>query len=290
MKSETFKLRRSEAALGAEITGIDLAQPISTEIFNKIENAFNENIVVVFRGQNLGPEQLIQFSRQFGELEVNINSKFSLPNHPEVLLVSNIVENGSPIGLIDAGRTWHTDMSYTLNPPRCSLLHAKEIPVQDGVSLGDTLFVSTVAAYEALPEDKKEKLDGLKAIHRFSAKMAARRKTKGTMREISEKEMQIPDVVHPVIRTHPITGKKSIYVSDGECVGIPGMPDNEALDLIKELSDFCQRDEFMYRHKWQPGDLLMWDNCMAQHLAVQDYALPQRRLMLRTTVNGTIPF
>lgn len=290
MKVAKFTVTNAEALLGAEIQGIDLSRGIDDETFREIEQLFNERIVVVFRDQDLTPEQLIDFSRRFGELEININSRFALPGYPEILLVSNILENETPIGLIDAGRTWHTDMSYTEKPPRCSLLHAKEVPVKDGGVAGDTLFVSTVAAFEALPKARKTQLSGLRAVHRFSAKMAARRKVKGTMREISEKELQVADVVHPAIRTHPVTGRKSIYVTEGECVAIEGMPENEALDLIKELSDLCQRPEFMYRHKWQLGDLLMWDNCMAQHLAVQDYALPQRRLMHRTTVNGSIPF
>jgi taurine dioxygenase len=105
-----------------------------------------------------------------------------------------------------------------------------------------------------------------------------------------DKESSVPDVAHPVVRTHPVIGRKSIYVSEGECVGIEGMPDDEALALIKELSDHCLQDRFMYIHKWRVGDLLMWDNCTAQHLAIQDYALPERRLRYRTTVNGSIPF
>lgn len=279
-----------DAPLGAEIIGLDVSVDLNEAAFREIEAVFNDSIVVVFRDQNLTPDELVQFSRRFGDLEVNRNSRYALEGHPEVLLVSNVLKDGAPIGLVDAGRTWHTDMSYTLRPPRCTLLFAKEVPVRNGTVLGETRFVSTAAAYDALSDDMKRRLQGLRAVHRFAAKMAARRKTSGAQRALDQEESSVPDVVHPVVRTHPITGRKSIYVSEGECVGIEGMSEDEALALIKTLSDHCVQPRFMYVHKWRVGDLLMWDNCTAQHLAVQDYALPERRLMYRTTVNGSIPF
>ncbi|HEV8678986.1 MAG TPA: TauD/TfdA family dioxygenase, partial [Stellaceae bacterium] len=153
---------------------------------------------------------------------------------------------------------------------------------------GDTVFANTIAAYEALPVAMKGRLAGLKAIHRY----AMRRRVENSPRPklTAEQLAETPDVAHPIVRTHPHTGRKALYVTAGECVGIEGMPEDEALDLIAELDAFCVRPEFCYRHRWRVGDLVMWDNASAMHLAICDYALPERRLMHRTTVIGSEPF
>lgn len=270
--------------LGAEVKGVDLGVELEVGAFHRIEDAYNRYAVLVFRNQRIAPAQHVTFARRFGELEISPRTQFALPGHPEILVLSNIIENGKPIGNAEAGRTWHTDLSYTKTPPRGSLLYSREIPIQDGKALGDTVFASTAAAYDALPAAQKKALTGLKAIHRGSAKKYA------AGSKLGESIKDIPDVTHPVIRTHPITGRKSIYVRAGECVGIVGMRDEESLLLIDELSEFVTQPEFLYRHQWRVGDLVMWDNCTTQHLAVSDYALPLRRLMHRVTVNGSIPF
>jgi len=269
--------------VGAEIRGIDLATPLPDDVFEKIDDAYNRHSVLVFRDQKLTPEQQIAFARRFGELEISPRTQFALPGHPEVLVLSNIVVDGKPIGNADAGRTWHTDMSYTKTPPRGSLLYAREIPVENGRALGDTVFSSAAAAYDTLPPEMKKKLAGLRAIHRAGAKKYA----PGS--KLADLVKDMPDVEHPVIRTHPVTGRKAIYVREGECIGIRGMPDDESLLLIRELGELVTREEFCYRHSWRVGDLLMWDNSMTQHLAISDYKLPLRRLMHRVTVNGTVP-
>ena len=279
---------KSGAACGAEIA-CDLAQDIHDATFREIEAAFHDNIVVVFRRQNLSNERQIEFSRRFGELEVHIVKKYLLPGYPEILLISNIRdERGEHIGLADAGFTWHSDTSYRRRPSRCSLLYAKEVPQRGGQPLGDTVFANAIAAYEALPERMKKRLAGLKAIHRYSARrrVADSPRPKLTQAQLDE----TPDIAHPIVRTHPYPGRTSLYVTAGECVGIEGMPEDEAVDLIAELDTHCTRPEFLYRHKWQVGDLLMWDNTSSMHLAICDYALPERRLMHRTTVIGTVPF
>ena len=269
--------------VGAEVSGIDVAKPISDDVFRTIDDAYNDYSVLIFRGQKLTPEQQIAFARRFGELEISPRTQFALPGHPEVLVLSNIIENGKPIGNAEAGRTWHTDMSYTAKPPRGSLLYAREIPIENGRALGDTVFASAAAAFEALPQERRDALVGRRATHRAGAKKYA----PGS--KLADAVKGMPDVEHPVIRTHPATGRKAIYVRDGECVSIDGMADTESLPLIKELSDMIPREEFCYRHNWRVGDLLMWDNSMTQHLAISDYQLPLRRLMHRVTVNGTVP-
>src|SRR5947208_7153912 len=163
-------VRKSDAALGAEIV-FDLSRAIDDRIFGEIERLFHDNIIVFFRNQRLSNEQHIAFSRRFGELEIHIVTKYLLPGYPEILLVSNIKnEAGEHIGLADAGFTWHTDTSYRKRPSRCSLLYAKEVPYRDGKPLGDTVFANTIAAYEALPEAMKQRVDGLKAIHRYASR------------------------------------------------------------------------------------------------------------------------
>ena len=280
-------VKKSGAACGAEIV-FDLTRDLDDATFREIECVFHENIVVVFRGQQLSNRRHVEFSSRFGELEIHIVKKFLLPGFPEILLISNIRdEAGAHIGLADAGFTWHTDTSYRRRPSRCSLLYAKEVPQCDGQPLGDTLFANTIAAYKVLPESTKKRIEGLKAIHRYSARrrVADSPRPKLTPQQLAE----TPDIAHPIVRTHPYTGRKSLYITAGECIGIDGVPE-EALDLIAELDAHCVRPEFLYRHKWQVGDLLMWDNASSMHLAICDYALPERRLMHRTTVIGTVPF
>jgi taurine dioxygenase len=285
----TIPVTKCDAALGAEI-GFDLSGPIDDDTFRELEGIFHDNIVVVFRGQRLSDERHIEFSRRFGELEVHIVKKYLLPGHPEILLVSNIKnEAGEHIGLADAGFTWHSDVSYRKNPSRCSLLYAKEVPYNaNGEVLGDTIFANCIAAYEALPVAMKRRLDGLRAIHRYSSRRRIENspRPKLTTAQLAE----TPDIAHPIVRTHPHTGRKAIYVTAGECIGIEGLPENEALGLITELDAHCVKPEFCYRHRWRAGDLVMWDNASAMHLAICDYALPQRRLMHRTTVIGGVPF
>jgi taurine dioxygenase len=285
-------VRKCDAALGAEIV-FDLARVIDDRTFAELQRLFHDNIIVFFRDQRLTNEQHIDFSRRFGELEVHIVKKYLLADHPEILLISNVRnEAGEHIGLADAGFTWHTDTS--IESGRAAVhCYAKEVPYRDGEPLGDTVFANTVAAYEALPEAMKRRLTGLKAIHRY----AMRRRVDNSPRpKLTAAQLaETPDIAHPIVRTHPHTGRKALYVTAGECIGIVSgngevMPEDEALDLIAELDGHCVRPEFCYRHRWQVGDLLMWDNASAMHLAVCDYALPERRLMHRTTVIGSEPF
>ena len=256
-------------------------------MFADIDRALAHHGVLVFREQRLIPERQLAFCERFGTVEVNAFDQYALPGHPGVLVVSNIVEDGRNVGYADAGSHWHTDMSYTATPPRCTALHAIEVPSDGGRNLGDTLFANARAAWEALDEADRRRIEGLRAVHRFSAK---ERGVKRPVKLTPEQIARHPDVVHPVARTHPVSGAKALYVREGECVGIGGMPDEEALPLIKRLSDHIVRPEFQYRHRWRVGDLIIWDNCMVQHIALRDYEWPQRRLMHRVTVGGSVPF
>jgi taurine dioxygenase len=292
MQTMAIPVRKCDAALGAEIV-FDLSRAIDDRTFAELEGIFHDNIVVFFRDQHLTNEQHIAFSRRLGELEIHIVKKYLLPEDPEILLVSNIKNDaGEHIGLADAGFTWHSDTSYRKNPSRCSLLYAKEVPHRDGKPLGDTVFANCIAAYEALPDAMKRRLAGTKAIHRYSMR---RRVDNSPRPKLTAAQLaETPDIAHPIVRSHPYTGRKALYVTAGECIGIvlrdgAQMPEDEALDMIAELDAHCVRPEFCYRHSWRIGDLVMWDNASAMHLAICDYALPERRLMHRTTVIGPEP-
>jgi taurine dioxygenase len=280
-------VRESRDVIGAEVHGIDLSQPVSPAAFATLETALHNRAVLCVRQQRVTEQQFLDFARRFGVVERIFLTHYAHPQHPEIMLVSNIQDNGRPIGHADAGRVWHTDMSYTARPPRVTLLYALEVPRENGVALGATQFASAAAAYAGLPAARKTRLEGLRAVHR----VAGRRERTGTGQQDQALRTQQPDVVHPVVRTHPYTGQQCLYVSAGECGAIEGMATEEALALIAELATWVRQPQFRHVHTWQPHDVLLWENCSVQHLATFDYQWPQhRRLMHRITVGGSVPF
>ena len=281
-----MRIAPSTDVIGAEIHGVDLAQPLSAADFLTIEDAFNRHAVISFPRQKLDEAQLIAFARRFGEVEPNFLTHYAHPRHPEIIYVSNVKENGRDIGHADAGRVWHTDMSFTARPPRATLLYALEVPMENGRALGDTHFASAADAYASLPEDLRQRIVHLRAIHQ----VAGRRARTGTGQADQVLRQAQPAVVHPVARKHPYTSRMCLYVTKGECQGIEGMEQAAALALIDELAERIIEPRFRHTHRWQVGDLLMWDNCTVQHIASFDYHWPQhRRLMQRVTVGGSAP-
>lgn len=277
-----MQITYTAAPLGAEVTGLDLTQPLDQETFRELEAAFHDRGVVVIRDQRLTPEQHIAFSRRFGPLEIHVATQYLKPGYPEILVVSNVVEDGRNIGLADAGQYWHSDLSYVANPSRCSLLYAVEVPEQDGRALGETLFASAAHAYDTLSDQRKQLLEGRTAIHRYGDRY--QKQGRGSLSP--EQLAKVPDVRHPVIRRHPITGRKVLFVNEGFTAVMEGMPVEESAALLPELYAHIVRPEFLYTHRWRVGDLLIWDNCLVQHRAIRNYALPLRRLLHRTTVAG----
>jgi alpha-ketoglutarate-dependent taurine dioxygenase len=268
---------RTGAAVGAEIRGVNLSRDLDDGEFDAIENAYNENGVIFFRGQSITPDRLLSLTQRFGDLQLNtFGETLGLPDFPGIVLVSNVEEGGREIGVKRAGENWHSDMCYTPKPPRGTILYAQEVPEIDGLTLGDTCFAATHAAYDALPDAMKRRLDGLIAEFDFAARVRAVPITQAQIEAF-------PPVTHPIVRTHPYTGRKCLYVMRDDCTGIAGLGDDEAQRLIEALADHIVRPDFVYRHAWQPGDVLIWDNCTVQHKAIQDYDLPLRRLMQRTT-------
>ena len=285
----TLEILPFDAALGAEVRGVDLSRDIDDTTFATIARAWNDHSVLLFRDQAIDAVQHVAFSRHFGDLEVHVLDQYLHPEHPEILIVSNVMDGDRHVGIYDAGRYWHTDLSYLAVPSRGSLLYAMEVPHDAaGNPLGDTLFASTAAAYDALSEPVKRRIAELKAEFSLAnrhAKLVADGDPDATLSDAHRQ--QAPPVVHKVVRTHPITGRRSIYVNAGQTSRILGLPEDEARNLLHELCAHCTRPEFVYRHRWRAGDLLIWDNIPTQHLAICDYALPQRRYMHRTTLKGT---
>ena len=283
-----MRVRKSSAPLGAEIFDIDLSEGLDDAAYKAAADALHEHEVIVFRAQKLTTEQQIAFSRRFGDLDVNVRSEFNKGGHPEVLVLSNIQKDGKPIGVVDAGRYWHTDLCYLTRPARATILHALEVPMNGAEPLGDTLFSSMTRAYDALPARTKQRLEGLKAVHSYRYTYEQKAKDFKLRPNLAERgtDWLPPDVVHDVVRLHPVTGKKCLYVNEGYTTRIVGLPKPESDALLTELKAHAVQPQFQYAHKWQVGDLLMWDNCAVQHKAVPNYALPQRRLIERTTVLG----
>ncbi len=274
-------------AIGAEVIGLDLSKPLDGATFKEVNDLFNAHGILLFRDQHLTEDQHVALSRRFGPLQSHVLKSYLKSDHPELLVVSNILDDqGRPIGIGDAGHIWHSDTSYIANPCHCSLLYAREIPPPDGErSYGDTVFASLTAAYDALPAETKASLADKRAIHSYEA-YYLRKQKEGSKRPslTQEQKKEVPEVVHPVVRPHPITGQKALFVNEGYSIRILDMDPAESETLLNELFAFATSDRFSYRHKWRKGDLILWDNWASQHLAIADYSLPQRRLLHRTTV------
>ncbi|HEV7799975.1 MAG TPA: TauD/TfdA family dioxygenase [Burkholderiales bacterium] len=285
--------------VGAEISGVDLSKPVDDDTFAQIAKAFFDNEVAFFRNQKLTPEQQIAFTRRFGVLEQHVRKESRLAGHPEILVVSNILdEQGNAIGSQDAGRFWHSDLSYKKEPSMLSALYAVEVPVKNGKVLGDTSFASSTAAYDALPDEMKQRVNGLKNVHSYryyraknieAQKEDAARGGRVIQEHVLTEEQlkSVPDIETPLVRTHPVTKRKGLFVNEAHTSHVPGIPKEESEKLLSQLYRHIVQPEFIYTHSWQPGDLLMWDNAAVQHKAHFDYDLPLRRLMYRTTVRGT---
>jgi taurine dioxygenase len=281
-----FEVRPFAAPVGAEIIGLDIARPINAEDFQRIHKAHLDHHVLVFRNQQVTPQAHIDFSRRFGPLEIHVLHQFQLKNHPEILIVSNIKENGEPIGLGDAGVYWHSDISYKPKPSLGSLLHAQELPSEGG----DTLFADQHLAWEALSPELQQRVLRLKAEHSYLAKYEELRSKNPWRPKLSQAQIdQVAPAVQPVVRTHPETGRKALFVSEHFTTRIVGLPQDESDALLAELFAHSVKPEFVYRHTWAPHDLVFWDNRSLMHLAAGTPDHLRRRLN-RTTIVGDTPF
>ena len=276
-----MKLTRLTAAVGTLLEDIDLREAVSDEDLTNIRQAFLETGVLIARDQDLTPDQFVGFALRFGQIEsyASTLSDYLMPGHPEIIMLSNIVENGKPIGVQDGGQYWHTDRSYVPHPAWLSALHSIQVPHDEpGQPLGETVFSSMTAAVAALPENERRELEQMSAWHEYVYRFSKR------------KEGAMPGVEHPIVLPHPMTKVPGLYVNAGFTHHVMGVSDTESQALLERLYAHVTRDEFVYCHKWRKGDELLCDNFSTQHRAVGNYGPHQHRLMWRTTIQGDYSF
>lgn len=273
-------MKRLSDAGGVEIPDMDLSRPLSEAEKQLIREAFLEHHIVIFRDQDLSKEQQAAFTEQFGELEEHVVRQHDGSKMPQVHTVSNLDADGNPSykPLTHGNYFWHTDKSYHAKPSLATLLHAIELPEQGG----DTQFANTYLAYESLSDARKAELADLKVVHSWEAN----RRNTGNKPATEEQKRERPPVTHPLVRTHPETGRKTLYVGI-HTSHIVGMPEAEGRAILDELSEIAAQDSFVYSHSWRQGDLVMWDNRCLLHRAIANYGMNKvRRILHRTVIKG----
>lgn len=283
-KNSGLRVRKLTEHIGAEIEGVDLSRPVTEAEFQDIGGALVENNVIVFRDQDVPPAMHVDFASRFGRLVGHVVKRFGVNDYPEVTLISNVVnEKGEMIGADRAGMIWHSDMSYLPRPMLGSMLFGVECPPEGA----DTEFASMFAAYEALPGTLRQQLSGERGVHDYGWHY---RTYLAHRPPLTEAELaKVPPVAHPAIRTHPVSGRKAIYIGEGLTRTMEGMEEEEGRRFVVEISDFATQPQFVYRHKWRVGDFVFWDNRSTMHRATE-FDNRYRRLMRRTTVEGDVPF
>ncbi len=282
-----MKVTPSGKVLGATVEGLDLSKSFSPADLRKVMKALGEYGVLRFPHQQLTGRQLKDFSAQFGELEINVASgAYQEPGVPEVMILSNIVENGRPIGLADAGQGWHTDMSYSRMIAFANVLYGIKIPRRDGKPLGATQFSSMHAAYEGLPGEMKERLEGKTVLHDFNKFWEMMRREKGSKRPpLTEAQRKSkPPVSQPIFLTHPLTGRRVLYANPGYSVRINEMSERQSEETLEFLFAHQLKPEYIYTSSWEEGDVLMWEDIGTIHNAIADYGPHEHRLIKRCQV------
>ncbi|MFM1855597.1 MAG: hypothetical protein RLZ83_906 [Pseudomonadota bacterium] len=285
----SIRIIPSGATLGARVEGIDLSRPLDDAQFDELIQALGRYGVLSYPRQELSASQLRDFSRNFGELEVNVAGAYQEPGLPEVMVLSNIVENGKPIGLSDAGQDWHTDMSYSRMIAFTNVLYGLRIPFRDGQPLGNTEFCNMHAAYEGLPDELKNRLEGMTVLHDFDKFWEMMRRERGSKRPplTPEQRAAKPPVSHPLFMVHPITGRRVLYCNPGYAIRINELDEAQSRQALEFLFAHQTRPEYRYAHRWQPHDVLMWDNMGTIHNAIPDYRPDEPRLIKRCQVMAT---
>ncbi len=293
--------------LGAEITGLDLSRDIAPEAAARVRELFYRHQVITVRGQDIPPEGFIRFAEIFGPIEPFFISSYNHPEHPQIYVLSNVRKDGKPIGRDGAGTHWHSDSTFVEKPSSVTLLHGVEVPARGG----DTLFANMYDAYDRLDAETRALIDGRRAIHRyqrkefvFSGDRELSAAEKAEIEELKRKRLaeeaatapsptaqksnKVPEQRHPVARTHPVTGRKALYLNDEMMVGIEGLEDAVAVPLLRRLCEEATTPEHVLRFKWRQGDLVAWDNASIIHSAT--FTPPdQARIMHRLTVEGGVP-
>ena len=275
-KPTTFTVRQLSRALGAEILGVDLRAPIDDGLKQKFLDAWHQHLVILLRNQVLDEDTQVRFAENFGALASNTSGRSFSPKHPSVMLVSNIREDGKPIGALPDGEMhFHTDQCHQEIPAKATVLYAIEIPRQGG----NTLFSNAYTAYETLPEKIKQRIAGRRALNAYD---------KDSTLRTANYDNAGSSCWHPVARTHPATGRKALYVNRLMTREIEGLPREESDAILQELFDHQEQPKFVYEHVWRVGDILMWDNRCTLH-ARTDFSAGERRLLRRVTILGERP-
>lgn len=293
--------------LGAEISGVDLSRGVTADEADRIRDLFYRHQVIAIRDQDVSPEAFIRFAEIFGPLEPFFIGAYNHPEHPQIYVLSNVRKQGKPIGRDGAGTHWHSDSTFVEKPSSVTLLHGVEVPARGG----DTLFANMYDAYDRLDPETRDLIDGRRAIHRyqrkefvFSGDRDLSDEEKAEIEELKRKRLAeeavagpsptqrksnaVPEQRHPVARTHPVTGRKALYLNDEMMVGIDGLEDGVARPLLRRLCEEATTPERVLRFKWRKGDLVAWDNASVIHTAT--FTPPdQPRVMHRLTVEGTVP-
>ncbi|MBK17467.1 MAG: taurine catabolism dioxygenase TauD [Rhodospirillaceae bacterium] len=281
-----MQINKLTDSFAAEVVGARISDDMSTADLQTIMDAFIAHQVIVIRGQSMTPVEQKNFSRNFGELVLHISSKNKHEDHPELLILSNKKIDGKWVGATNAGDEWHTDTQYTAKPCKCTMLHALEVPEEGG----ETGFINTYAAYEALDKKTKDRLVNLRGVNSWNRLRNPRVKVPEQHGDgKSVYDIGHPDVFHPIVRTHPETGRKALYVSPRHTLHVDGMDPEESEDLLQKLFAMQQRPDHIYIHKWQLGDVLIWDNRCTLHKGMGGIKEPGIRHLHRTLMEGTIP-
>jgi alpha-ketoglutarate-dependent taurine dioxygenase len=284
-----MRLTPTGQTLGATIDELDLSQGLKEKELAFVMQALGEFGVIRFPSQDLTGVQLKQFSAQLGDLEINVANSHQEPGHPEVMILSNILEDGKPIGLSDAGQDWHTDMSYSRQIAFANVLYGIRIPMRDGRPLGNTEFCNMHAAYEDLPEAMKRDLDGKTVLHDFNKFWEEMRRREGSRRApLTEAQRKAkPPVSHPIFLTHPLTGRKVLYANPGYSMKINELSENESAETLAFLFAHQTQPKYRYAHQWRERDVLLWEDFGTIHNAIPDYLPHEHRLIKRCQVMAT---
>ena len=275
--SSAYRTRPLSPALGAEVIGVDLREALSDFLFPRILDAWHQSLVILFRDQHLTEDEQVAFAERFGPISMSTRGHFQAKN-PAIMLISNIREDGKQIGALPDGEMhFHTDQCHQERPAMATMLYSIEVPSVGG----NTLFANAYTAYETLPDAIKQKIAGRKALNAYDYDAAAT--TRGTkLRE------GVPACWHPIVRTHPATGRKALYVNRLMTVAIEGLSDDEGEEVLNTLFDHQEQRTFVYEHVWRPNDVLLWDNRCTLH-ARTDFSDKERRLMRRVAIKGEKP-
>lgn len=278
-----YRIEELSPTFGATVSGLDLREPIDQQVADGLIEALYRYRVLVLPGQELDHATHVRFSKLFGPLDIYPVTKYVVPEYPQVLTISNIISNGQPIGLYDGDDQveWHTDYSWKQVMSRASLLYSAIAPKVGG----DTLFADATAAYDELPAQLRERIEGLQAVHSMAHLVDQEVKINPLKAPLTPQERErTPDVQHPLVREHPVTGRRSLLLGSMIISGIVGLSDEDSQALLDELLSHATAERYLYRHRWSVGDLVIWDNHATMHTRTPCDHEAHSRLLYRTTV------